>query len=1149
MRTSAFIAALVLAAGVCQAAETPEELLKQAYQLEKSGDTAKAAGVFDEFLRKYPDHTQVVDVHYRLAKALESLGALDDCIKHLQVATQSEKKQFRNRQDAFFMLGKLYASVKKYDEAIATFEKMLADGAGLYEDEVQSLCSGYYALKGKYDEAAAKLNILKRKKDSPLAEQAAYKLALLWLKAEKVDLAIAAIEDLAAQYPNNKSVPELLLQLADLFRKQQKFDKAISVSEQLKARYPKTVEAMAGSYILGMCARDRKDFTKAIEVFDRIGKTPEFQKRGLAAEAVLQSADIYFSELGDMPKAVERYEEAAKLARECDSERKSEILEQCYFRIGEYYFRQKKWGPALESYMQLRQLGTRLNITGRILTCQAALDEAGTSREATYTEEDLEQVRKKVAANAGTVIAAEGEVFLADRKLSEAIRTRKGFATVVSDYEGILKKYPRDILAQGSLESYIHLQIGMCHGNGVTRDDCAEAVKAFEQALAIDANTPYKLTALENIAIFAERAGDKKKSYDTYEQLWKLAAAQEPPDRKPGKSDLKSLDYLKAMITRADSGDLTERSIAILQKLIAEKGQLSDEAREARFYIAELSFVKKDYSAAAKAYREYIQIYGPKLDANGDVAGGPWKPQNVDAKVLQVYEAAVRVAHCWYVQGHEQNMVKAYEWLVKNMSHQDKYVAEAQYWLAMEAVKGEKGQSKDAKRAAAEALWRNVVSPSLGLTDRKHNRQFHAWVSREPQYADVQHYVKTAMLKAGQFFSEGGDHQSAAGCFAAYIDRYPIDLNKHNKPQKKGKSDDSEPPDEMYQVARYALGREYIALGDTQKMIELYKPCISGLRDDKFRPSALKLLGYHAGKAECYDEAIEAYATLLDEYGPPAVDGNNSPAPLPKSERLRQSSHNWDGLRMDPPKDLDLGEIRYALSFLYWKQEQWEKVVRTLSPFLDDPALRENKSREKALFMAGQSAYNRDDHAGGVKLIHALIREHPKFEAIEEAYVYAATGYCETKNWPELELIYRNFVAEWPNSERRPRMDLYAAMAQVGQGKTDAGVSRLKSLAASDTYEDVRADALYQLAQYELSRKPPATQEAFNCLEKSVQLHARESSCLALAKCCVTLQKWAQANGNLERVTREFRKGRAAVVAEAERLLQEVRKELAKAKQ
>jgi hypothetical protein len=197
--------------------------------------------------------------------------------------------------------------------------------------------------------------------------------------------------------------------------------------------------------------------------------------------------------------------------------------------------------------------------------------------------------------------------------------------------------------------------------------------------------------------------------------------------------------------------------------------------------------------------------------------------------------------------------------------------------------------------------------------------------------------------------------------------------------------------------------------------------------------------------------------------------------------------------------------------------------------------------------MAGQSAYRGYDFAGGVKFIGALVREYPKFEAIEEAYVYAARGYCETKNWTELDLIYKNFVAEWPNSDRRARMDLYSALSLLGQGRTEAALNRLRTLAASETYEDVRADACCELGR-ELGRKTEYEQAAYDYLQKSVKFHASESGCLELAKSCMRMDKWAQAKANLERVTHEFRTGRPAIVSEAEKLLPEVEKHLAASK-
>ncbi|MDP6360634.1 MAG: hypothetical protein QF473_36315, partial [Planctomycetota bacterium] len=67
---------------------------------------------------------------------------------------------------------------------------------------------------------------------------------------------------------------------------------------------------------------------------------------------------------------------------------------------------------------------------------------------------------------------------------------------------------------------------------------------------------------------------------------------------------------------------------------------------------------------------------------------------------------------------------------------------------------------------------------------------------------------------------------------------------------------------------------------------------------------------------------------------------------------MRQRSH-WNGIRIAPPKGLDLGKVRYSLGFLYWKQEDYVPCARTLKPFAEDPNLFDNESRAQALYMAG----------------------------------------------------------------------------------------------------------------------------------------------------------------------------------------------------
>ncbi len=642
---------------------------------------------------------------------------------------------------------------------------------------------------------------------------------------------------------------------------------------------------------------------------------------------LLQSADVYFAQLNDAGKAMERYDEAAKLARDSDSERKSDILQQCYFRLGEYNYTQKKWSVALEYYSLLRGLNPKINVLGRILSCQAQLNE--TDAVQSVSDADVQTLADKIKANPGTSIAAEAEVFLTDRKLAEATKKQAGYSAIADAYEKLLPKYSKEVLAKERLDAYVYLQIGICRAAGAAADDMKKAMAAFQKVKEIDATeaNPYRVPALENLALVAERAGDKQLAVNAYSELFAISKQNLDQHKDDKAAEKKTLEYMKSLVTRSDTAAMMDNSIELTKKMIEERGPLSDLSRESRFYLGELYYLKKDYSNAARTFKEFIQIYGPKQDGDGDVAGGPWKPQQVDEKIAQVYEAAVRVAHAWCMQGHDQNMVKAYQWIVKNFPNNNKYVAEAQYWLALEMGKGEAGKAKEAQRSMAEAMWRNVVCPSLEFTDGKSGKgKYYFWVggSEQDKNGDVQKYVKAAMMKAGQAFGEVGEHELAAGCFRTYLDVYPASRGEG----KRGKR--SMEGDEMYDIAHYALGREYIALNNVTKLIETYKTFVTGLRDDRFRVSGLKLLGYYAGAAGQTEQAVEAYATLLDEYGTNDLRPTGEPIPVPQQNRLRTGNTGWDGIRMPLPRDLDLGDVRYSVGYFYFKGEDWARCARRL---------------------------------------------------------------------------------------------------------------------------------------------------------------------------------------------------------------------------
>lgn len=1174
VRPIACLALTLCVAVTAMAADPPEVIFSRADKLDREGKTARAIEEYRAYLDSYPGHSQVPEGRYRLAKCLDGVGHVDDAVKELELATSGKYRRFRKRQDALYLLGKLLGEQKEHERAVKAFEQLLGEGAGLYEEEVLNRCGGYYAILKQYDEAAAKFNILKRRKNSRLAERAAYKLALIWLEARNIELAVDAVGDLATRFPSNQEARGLMLRLANILREQRKFDQAIAVCDQLKTRFPKTREGLAAPYVVGLCHRDRKQYPEAVKVFDAVARVPQNVKSGLSAEAMLESADILFVELNQADAAMARYEETAGLAREYgDAARKAKILEQCYFRLAEHYFAKQKWSVALEFYSLLRQVGTSINILPRIMKCQSELEmnmDAFARR-----DEELEYIRKKIKENPGTFAAAEGEVFLADQELArlkESTHAAEPYHKVIELYRKILETYPKTVISQYHLESYVHVQLAHCHAaiyrarREVSKDaqGWESAILEFQTATEVDPTTPYRREALEWTAQIADLAGQKELAFETYRRLYELTGEKlkESPEDEETREAMTG--YLRSMLTRARDKDSVERSLQLCRNIIEKEGVASEAARHALFYMGELFYLSKHFSDSAKTFDRFVRTYGPRQTPEGELAGGPWKVEKLDEKTRQVYDAAVRVAHAWYLQGHTQNMLRSYRWIVRNIPNQNRYVAEAQYWLAMELAKGKEANSRERRRELAVTLWTKVVAPwfldvppeeqtpagaqkpgrERGRRSPTPSGQYHFWVRDR----EMSRYVKASIVKTGEHLSGIEEHALAAGAFQAYLSLYP-------EPQPRG-GVPPPIPDDLYRISRYALGQEYAAIGKADKLVEVYRPYLSGQRDDKFRLPGLRFLGYHASRGDLKDAGVQAYATILDEYGENEFDEHKDPIPVPKSERIRQEDYGWNGIRMLPPDDLDLGQVRYALGFLFWKNEEWEACIRTLRPFATTGALITNKFRGKSLYMLARSYYKLFQYANGIEMLAILIKRCPGFEAIEEAYVEAAKGCRDLKKWQQIHQLYEGFVKKYPQSLHRPHMDLFSGIATVYSGSLEEGARKLKTIVRSDAYEDVKAEAHLHLGLLELSidsaaisggaYKPTLTERnhvaALRHFTRSVELYPTETACLAAAKSHIALKEWDQARVMLGRAVSDFPTGNRAIIEQAKRLLPRVLK-------
>ena len=155
---------------------------------------------------------------------------------------------------------------------------------------------------------------------------------------------------------------------------------------------------------------------------------------------------------------------------------------------------------------------------------------------------------------------------------------------------------------------------------------------------------------LGRLALVAERAGDNARANTAYRQLFDISKQQLSENPDDAELEKQTLSYMKSLATRAHTDDLIESSIQMCRDIIARHGQLSDLSREARFYTAELYYLRRDFSKAVQSYKEFLQIYGPQQDAAGDFVGRPFKPDTVDDTTRQLQDAGIparRFMHDW----------------------------------------------------------------------------------------------------------------------------------------------------------------------------------------------------------------------------------------------------------------------------------------------------------------------------------------------------------------------------------------------------------------------------------------------------------------------------------------------------------------------
>lgn len=345
------------------------------YQQEKY---TRARTLLRRYLKSSPEDARQTGAQYALAWTFFKQRRFEGAVRWFRRflnAYEGSDTDIPYRQDARLRLADCYFALKRYEEAIAAYERIGGEGSdyALY----QTGKALYYS-----DRSSEALEVLRRfverNPDSPRRPDVLYRIADIHFQQEEYEAARAAHRRLLNEYSNHERAPDALYAIGDAYYNAGQMEEAVTAYRQVLERYPDSSPASeaASSLFFALNAAGQQD--RAPALIDSIaastsGSTLVDRLRYQRARAAYQSGqsnralklfrefvrtssmtslipDAYYY-LGLLYGERDRYEEAKNyLGQLVDQYPQSEYYSEGALRLGEIYLDQEQHQEAAEAY-------------------------------------------------------------------------------------------------------------------------------------------------------------------------------------------------------------------------------------------------------------------------------------------------------------------------------------------------------------------------------------------------------------------------------------------------------------------------------------------------------------------------------------------------------------------------------------------------------------------------------------------------------------------------------------------------------------------------------------------------------------------------------------------------------------------------------
>lgn len=320
-----------------------EVIFVKARSFENLGQNEEAIALFEKVIeldQNKPDYGFADDGCFEIADIYYKNGDYEKAVTFYNAFNQ-KFPQSSLKEEILYNLGWTYLRLKKYEEAIAEFQKItqkeVSKDALL---KIIALCrlGDTYLDKGEYEQAMAAYDeVLEKYFNSFYSDYAQYQLAVVLEKSGHSDEAVIALETLIGNFTKSKLLDQAHYLLALQYFRKADYKKSLEHYQAIAANFPNSRYRELSILGEGYCYYNLREFDRALEIFKGFEKT--FSNSEYSERIKFEIAQTLFA-LGKEKEAVEKLVQISKSAQD------AEIKDEATFRLAQYDFTRKAYDVA-----------------------------------------------------------------------------------------------------------------------------------------------------------------------------------------------------------------------------------------------------------------------------------------------------------------------------------------------------------------------------------------------------------------------------------------------------------------------------------------------------------------------------------------------------------------------------------------------------------------------------------------------------------------------------------------------------------------------------------------------------------------------------------------------------------------------------------